>query len=219
MKKIDLTGQNFGLLYVIDKAPHRYTPCGHKLTLWNCKCECGKIIQVCTHDLRSGHTTKCRKCAMIKANGKHGMSYTRLYNIWREMKRRCFTKTNCNYPRYGGRGITMCDEWANDFMPFYNWAIANGYDETAERGECSIDRINVNGNYEPSNCRWVNFDLQQNNRRTNVFLEYRGEKHTMKEWSKILNIPYYVIQSRIYHNWSVEDALTKPIIWKKYRPQ
>ena len=134
------------------------------------------------------------------------------------MKRRCFTKTNANYPRYGGRGITMCDDWKNDFVNFYNWAIENGYDENAKRGECTIDRIDVNGDYKPSNCRWIDFDSQQNNRRTNIFLEYNGERHTMKEWSKILNIPYYVIQSRHLKNWTDEDVLTKPIIRKKNHP-
>ncbi len=169
-------------------------------------CDCGNVIQVETHDLRAGHITKCRKCGSTQ----HGMAYTRLYNVWREIKRRCLTPTNDKWHLYGGRGIKICDEWANDFTSFYNWSMENGYDENAERGEFTIDRIDVNGNYEPSNCWWVDMKTQQNNKRTNIFLEYNGERHTMTEWAKIVDIPYYIITKRRKNGWSDFDILSTP---------
>ena len=120
------------------------------------------------------------------------MSKTRLYEIWHSMKRRCLDKNLINYKNYGGRGIIVCVEWKDDFKNFYEWAIKNGYKENL-----SIDRIDVNGNYCPENCRWADSFTQANNKRTNVFIEYKGILHTVAEWSRILDIKRTTLEKRL----------------------
>ena len=112
----------------------------------------------------------------------HDMYGTRLNHIWANMRTRCNCKTNKDYPDYGGRGIKVCKEW-DEFINFHEWAMKNGYEDNL-----SLDRIDVNGNYEPDNCRWITMAEQQSNRRNNVFVEYKGEKHTLTEWSRITGI-------------------------------
>lgn len=214
MVRIDLTGQQIGELYVINKAPHRYTPCGHKMTLWNCRCKCGKVIQVPTHDITSGHTKHCKKCGMQFAR-KHGDYQTRLYNVYREIKRRCYTPSNHNYPYYGGRGISMCDEWKNDYLSFKQWAISQGYDERNPRYIQTIDRIDTNGDYSPQNCRLADYKQQSNNKRTSHFITYNGETHTVTEWAEKLNVPPFVFFGRISYGWSDEKVLSTPYVPKK----
>ena len=206
----NLVGMKFGRLTVMD----RESPKSKKAKgLWVCKCECGNVIKVNTSDLKSGNTTSCgckRKETLRQLRTKHGESNTRLYNVWSDMKKRCYNTKNVDYKNYGGRGITVCDEWM-DFQNFYEWAIANGYDETAPRGQCTIDRIDVNGCYEPENCRWVNWHIQMNNKRNNRILTYNGESHTLAEWCEIVNIPYNCLKSRLNKlHWSVEKTLTTP---------
>lgn len=140
----------------------------------------------------------------------------RLYGIWNGIKTRCRDKNDKRYGRYGGRGITLCEEW-NDFDAFAKWAISNGYDRNANRGECTIDRIDNNGNYEPSNCRWVNAKAQANNRRNNVVVKFNGETRTVAEWSRLLGIPYGLAWQRIKYGWDAERAFTEPSRqkWKK----
>lgn len=206
----NLVGMKFGRLTVMD----RESPKSKKAKgLWVCKCECGNVIKVNTSDLKSGNTTSCgckRKETLRQLRTKHGESNTRLYNVWSDMKKRCYNTKNVDYKNYGGRGISVCDEWM-DFQNFYDWAIANGYDETAPRGQCTIDRINVDGNYEPKNCRWVDRYIQMNNKRNNRILTYNGESHTLAEWCEIVNIPYNCLKSRLNKlHWSVEKTLTTP---------
>ncbi len=127
----------------------------------------------------------------------------RLYQIWADMKRRCYTKYRENYKYYGARGIEVCDEWKNNFESFKEWALANGYKE-----HLTIDRIDVNGNYEAQNCRWCTVAEQNNNKRTNKVLEFEGERHTISEWSRITGIDKSTINKRVFkRGWSVEDAL------------
>lgn len=155
------------------------------------------------------------KCECRYVNSHHNMTNTRLYKVYQSMKRRIFDKRAENYKDYGGRGIKICDEWLNDFMNFYNWAIINGYDENAPKWECTLDRIDVNGNYEPSNCRWVPMSIQNYNKKNNFYIVYRNQKKTLKEWSKELGIERSVLSWRLKNDWSVEKSFTTPIRTKK----
>ena len=126
-----------------------------------CLCDCGNTKEIYKYDVLSGRTKSCgclQRERTSKANTKHGKHNNRLYNIWCGMKQRCYYKNHVRYSRYGGRGITVCDEWVNSFKAFYNWAIENGYKEGL-----SIDRIDNDGNYEPCNCRWVDYKTQYEN--------------------------------------------------------
>lgn len=161
-KKIDMSGKKIGMLTVFYE--HSKTKSGD--IKWFCKCDCGKITVVVGSNLRNGHTKSCG-CLVGSTGGRtrHGKSNSRLYEVWHGMKKRCYCKTSSSYEYYGGRGITVCDEWQK-FTPFYEWAVANGYDEKAEYGKCTLDRIKVNGNYCPDNCRWVSMAEQNKNKRS-----------------------------------------------------
>lgn len=156
----DLTGRKFGKLTVVEfKGSNNKTG-----ALWLCKCECGNEKIITSRNLLSGVTKSCGCLSKEKPNHTtHGLCYTRLHGVWASMKSRCYNPNNKRYKNYGGRGIKVCDEW-QEFRPFYNWAIANGYDENAPRGQYTIDRIDVNGDYEPHNCRWITIEEQQKNK-------------------------------------------------------
>lgn len=195
----NLIGNKYGLLTVIERGeniiyPSRKTP----VKQWRCRCECGNEIDVRTAYLKSGHTQSCG-CLWGKTMIKHGMCHTRLYSIWQNMKARCE-----NHKNYAGRGITVCDEWKNDFVAFRDWAIANGYSD-----ELELDRKNNDGNYEPSNCRWVTRTENNRNKRTNHFLTYNGKTLTLIEWQELTGIPYQEIRRRLNDGKSIKDALTK----------
>jgi hypothetical protein len=119
------------------------------------------------------------------------------------MKARCNNKNSNNYHNYGGRGIDICEEWKNDFSPFCEWAIATGYNDSL-----SIDRKNVNGNYEPENCRWVNANIQQRNRRNNHFITYKGKTKTLIEWSNEIGVGHTTILGRLKKGMSIEEVLS-----------
>lgn len=134
----------------------------------------------------------------------HGKTNTRLYKIYKAMKVRCYNKNREEYNDYGGRGIRICDEWLNDFMVFYNWSMENGYQD-----DLTIDRIDVNGNYEPNNCRWITRKEQCCNTRRNLKITYRGVTHLISHWAELLNIDQSVLSHRYYNGWTVEKLLTK----------
>lgn len=146
-------------------------------------------------------------------NYKHGMYKTRLYSIWASMKERCLNTKDYRYKHYGARGIKVCDEWKNDFKTFYEWAILNGYDEAAPKGEYTLDRIDVNGNYEPSNCRWITLKEQQLNTTKSRLITYKGKTQTIKEWSCELGIKYSTLLTRIDNlKWSIERAFNEKAV-------
>ena len=142
---------------------------------------------------------------------KHGgwNNNRKLYGVWTSMRSRCRNKNHKLYEHYGGRGITICKEW-DDFDAFRTWALENGYVENDNRHKCTLDRIDVNGNYEPSNCRWATVQEQLNNTRRNTLIEYNGETHTLREWADIAGINYSTFCNRWVRGWSIERMITQP---------
>ena len=178
----DLTGRRFGRLVVFERAENSKSG----VTRWRCKCDCGNISETTRKALLEGSSKSCgcyRRDYAKKYNKTHGMKGTRLYRIWSGMKDRTCNPNSKYWERYGGRGIGICEDWKKDFQAFLNWSITNGYKENL-----TIDRIDVNGNYEPLNCRWVEQKTQQRNRRNNVLITYKNETHCISEWAEILGL-------------------------------
>ena len=272
---MDLTGQRYGRLTVVEQAKTHVTPGGRNVYMWRCVCDCGKESIVPTSALRSGDTKSCgclqreraheasfidisgnrygrlvainpirknngiywvckcdcgnttevlpqhlnrgliRSCGCLrkdvssKKNKKHGMSKTRIYKEWKGIKERCLNKNNHAYKNYGGRGITICDEWLgeNGFEYFCDWAMQNGYQDNL-----TIERKDVNGNYCPENCCWIPLGEQALNTRNNVYLEYNGESKPISQWAKEYGINYQVFHNRVRNlGWSMERALHEPV--------
>lgn len=174
---------------------------------WKCSCECGRETIVKERYLRDGHRRSCG-CLVGKHMVTHGDTKTRLFKIWSSMHERCERPAHKHFKDYGGRGIRVCEEW-KVYEAFRKWSLENGYGE-----KLSIDRIDVDGNYEPSNCRWATMKEQQNNKRNNHKLCFNGETHTITEWSEITGIGKTTIKERLNHGWTTEEALTKPV--RKY---
>lgn len=190
----NLLGQKFGRLMPIEFGGFRERSNGRNRTIWICKCDCGKTINVESSHLLSGHTTSCG-CGLkekIRGKGNHnyvnGLSTTRLARAYYNMKNRCYNPKVNSYHLYGGRGITVCNEWLGKygFKNFCDWAIANGYAETL-----TLDRIDSDGKYEPSNCRWATIEQQANNKRNTKFLCINGEVDTVGNWSRRLKVSYW----------------------------
>lgn len=204
-KFIDLLGKRFGKLKVIGYIQ----PKAGKRGRWDCICDCGNRKSFVTHHLTEMGVSSCG-CLLsektIERNTTHGESSSRLYNTWRKMKDRCINPNQTYFEHYGGRGIKVCEEWLNSFESFRDWAFKNGYND-----ELTIDRIDNNGNYEPSNCRWITMKEQANNTRKNLHFTYEGETHTLPEWAKIKGISYNKLYQRIHtSNWSFERAINTP---------
>lgn len=136
----------------------------------------------------------------------HGLSHTRIDNIYKSMISRCYNANSCNFKHYGAKGIKVCDEWGNDRRRFYEWAFNNGY-----KDDLTIDRIDCFGNYEPSNCRWVSQKVQQNNRTNTIRITYQGETRTISEWSDITGIKHKTIWSR-YRRGNSPDRVLKVVV-------
>ena len=175
---------------------------------WECQCDCGNATIVRADHLRSGCSRSCgclrREDQSIRAK-THGQRKTRLYKIWQGMWFRCENPNAKCYQNYGGRGIRVCDEW-HRFEPFFDWAMVNGYQENL-----TIDRINNDGDYEPSNCRWADTFIQSNNKRSTRYLTFNGQRKSVGEWSLITGFSRQLIYDRVFkHGWSVEQALTLP---------
>ena len=213
----DLIGQKFGRLTVIEQADDYVSPQGIRRTKWKCQCSCEKqtILEVTQNALLGGKTLSCGcygQEQIAKRISKHFKTQTRLFNVWNNIKRRCYTKTNPSYKYYGGIGIKMCDEWHYDFQYFYDWAYANGYDDSLEFGKCTLDRIDNNGNYEPSNCRWVTMEEQSLNKHDTHFLEYKGVKKPLTIWSREKGINPSTLLYRLKRGWSVEKAIETKVV-------
>jgi len=159
---VDITGKKFGMLVAIRRVGSK-----SGRALWECKCDCGNTAYRLAKSLNYGEVVSCgcKHLKILRTNAiTHNKWGERLYWVWHSMMQRVDNPNRREYRWYGRRGITVCDEW-RDYEKFREWAYANGYDENAPRGECTIDRINYDGNYEPSNCRWVGMDVQRKNRR------------------------------------------------------
>lgn len=199
---IDLTGQRFGRLTVLEMAEKKpYS----KAACWSCVCDCGKKKTVLGTNLRNGTIRSCgclSRDVVVETHTKHGKSNTRLYRIWRGMIDRCEKTNSISYENYGGRGITICKEWRDDVGIFSKWAMENGYEEGL-----SLDRIDNDEGYFPKNCRWSSSKEQANNRRTNYNIVLNGEKKTLSEWCEELQLNYKTVKSRIHRSWTIEEAL------------
>lgn len=210
----DLSMKKFGKLTAIkyigkDKVGH---------AKWMCKCDCGNIKNILGTHLISGNIISCgcgRKERFLKFekefSKENSYKIKRIYHIFNGMRQRCNNQKNKGYESYGGRGIIICDEWLNDFNIFASWAMNNGYED-----DLTLDRIDVNGNYTPSNCRWVNMKTQENNRRDNIRICYNGESKTLKEWATSQNIPYSTIYTRYKNGLDIEKIISKKDLRRIY---
>lgn len=204
-KLIDLTGQRFGHLVVIKRAEN--SKC--RQARWLCQCDCGQSTIVVGCQLRNGQIKSCgclRREKLIQRSLRHGETHHRIYNIWLGIKRRCLKPGDSGYEKYGGRGITVCEEWRNSYVAFRDWAMANGYAE-----DLTIDRIDNNGPYSPENCRWTTNAEQAKNRRSTRLIEYNGKTLCIKDWARETGINYCTLFRRLSHGWSIERALTTPV--------
>lgn len=196
-------GQKFGKLTVIEPVYER------NRWLWRCKCECGNETIVWPNQIMRGKQNACH-CGKSKTFHEmyyvHGESHTRLHNIWKGMRKRCNNKNSSRYDFYGGRGIKHCDEW-NDYLTFKKWAVGSGYDDTM-----TLERIDVNGDYCPENCKWIKAEEQQKNKRNTIRVEENGETLCLKDWCDMHGMNYRTVHSRIKRGWDMERALNTPTL-------
>lgn len=211
MKVIDITGRRFGRLVALRQAAERVGP--KQCIGWVCSCDCGKEIVVRGYSLRDGNTRSCG-CLFLDSVITHGQTRGRqgsgAYRSWDHMIQRCTNHSHKHYANYGGRGISVCERWMS-FEAF-----------RADMGErppgTTLDRIDVNGNYEPTNCRWATLLEQQNNRRDNRMICYGGRQMSLADWSRETSLTTPCISGRLKRKWSIEKALTTPMISRPYRP-
>lgn len=196
MKKVknDLTGQRFGRLTVIG-VDDRDT----RKTYFYCQCDCGNVKSVRSDSLIAGAIRSCGCLKLeqdrinLEANHSHKMSGTRPYWVWQDMKERCYNPHNIRYDRYGKRGITVADEWKDDFSAFYAWALQNGYADNL-----TIDRIDNDKGYSPDNCRWSTMKEQSRNRSTNINIRIGNTTKTLTEWCEIFSVDSKTVFARYY---------------------
>lgn len=213
MNRANLEGQRFGRLTAISLTEKR--TCGGN-SIWLCRCDCGNEALVSSSSLKNGGTRSCGCLAKeitskrMKENSyrtTHHGSSERLYLVWKAIINRCYNEKDGRYKDYGGRGIKVCNEWKNDYSAFRSFALNNGYKPNGKYGDSTIDRIDVDGDYCPENCRFVNLFVQENNRRNNHNLTYKGRTQTIAQWAKETGIKPGTLYSRIERGWSVDRAL------------
>jgi len=195
----DITGNKYGRLTVLGLDSVR-----NRSSYWLCLCECGNEKVVRNDCLKSGNTRSCGCLNREPREVIHGLARTRLYRIYHAMKQRCYNPNANHYDRYGGRGIRICDEWLNDFQTFAEWAISDGY-----ASGLTIDRIDNDGNYEPSNCRWVTQRVQTRNSSRNTSIEYNGERRILTDWCELYGVNIATAAHRLARGWSL-DRVFKP---------
>lgn len=196
----DLSGQIFGPLRVLYKTDKK----GRLSTYYMCQCKCGNVHEQAHRNIKKQRKHGCKKCRKGIALS-HGESNTNLYARWLLIKRRCSDQKFINFHDYGKRGITVCDEWNNDFLVFKKWAEEAGFAENL-----TIDRIDVNGNYEPSNCRWITIQEQAHNKRTSLLYTINSVTKTVAQWSDHYAINRYTVYKRLEKGIPILDALTLP---------
>lgn len=208
---IDLTGEKFGRWTVLGRADDKVLQSGYHEIMWNCICDCGNRKVVRGKSLRGGISTSCgcfqKECVGDMAR-KHGGFGTRLYAVWNGMRQRCLNENHYAFHNYGGRGITICKEW-DDFSVFREWAISNGYDESADRGICTLDRIDVNLPYCPDNCRWANMREQANNRRDSIIISYNGVTKPLKAFAEEYGVEYATAWKKYKEGIGIDNIFRK----------
>lgn len=209
----DLIGKTFGRLTVISVVPKEERK-DKKRMYYVCECSCGMQKIVRRDALTSNAILSCgclQKEKALKANTKHGFYKERLYKVWDSMKQRCNNPNNKKYSKYGGRGISVCPEWENDYLAFREFMLSQGYDPKAPFGECTIDRIDNDGNYCPENCRVITIQEQQHNRETSAFYYLDGKRYTLTQIANKLGIPRPTLQGRLKRGLSIEEAISIPL--------
>lgn len=202
-------GQKFARLLVLEEVGRNKSGC----KLWKCLCDCGNETIASTAVLRSGHKKSCGcyklDCARAqgKASATHGGSHTRLWNVYRCMLSRCYNEHAEQYKNYGSRGIGVCEEWKGHFEAFREWANSTGYDPDAPYGQCTLDRIDVDKNYSPQNCRWADAKTQGRNKRNTVYLTVNGVKKPLSEWAEITNQNYSTLHHRMQVGYTDEEVV------------
>lgn len=208
---IDLTGMRFGRLTVLERQGSN----NRGQALWGCVCDCGNEVVVESWSLRGGNTQSCGclwKERVRETIQTHGMSRTSIYHTWESIRKRCGSKKHKNFKDYGGRGISVCSEWIDDFQSFYDYV--SQLPHFGEPGR-ELDRIDNDKNYEPGNVRWSTRKEQCNNRRSNLLVTYNGKTQTVTQWAEEVGIPYHTIRERLMRGWSAEKALTTPLPEKR----
>lgn len=203
------SGDKFGKLTIVQETTPHVTPCGTIRRSFVCKCDCGNVVVRRLGAFRKKDVNHSCGCLDIERIANLNRKYTKeqtnsfLYSTWHGMKQRCYDSNNSHYKYYGDKGILVCDEWLDDYISFYNWSLSNGASK-----EFTLDRINVNGNYEPSNCRWVDAITQANNKNKNRLIEYNGERLSVMQWSRKTGIKEATIRMRLdRYNYSAGEAL------------
>lgn len=214
----DLSNKRYGRLTVKHFSHLRLKPGGSRVYYWACECDCGNWTAVSRGNLKNGSVISCgcRLDEWLHGDERkvHGATPERLYRTWANILTRCSNPNATGWHLYGGRGIRVCDEWATSYVAFRDWALANGWQDDLE-----IDRIDVNGNYEPGNCRWTTDLIQARNKRSNLMLTANGETHCLEEWAQILGVPSRRIWMRLKRGWSHERALRTPLIHQSEQEQ
>lgn len=215
---IDLNGKKFCRLSVIKHAGQDK----YKANIWECLCDCGKTVYATQAELTSGHTKSCGCYSREMAKERmttHGLRHTQLYKVWAGIKDRTNQNNHNCKNNYKKLNITMCKEWHDDFMSFYNWAIENGYKEEKlpnGRNKWTIDRIDGTKGYCPENCRWITDKEQMNNQLTNKKITYQGKTQNLSQWCEELGLNYGLVNQRLWNGFSVERAFTESADKQKY---